>query len=147
MLSRTHRLPEAFIQREATGLLPKAELEQLRRELTPPPEDDYLEDEHGTVDEAQQDEQSAEPQAELSRKRSVASIFSTISARAKSAKAFASQNRSAKPWRDPEVCILLTIKRTAVDCFLKPYEVFSAIERKDIIYLMEIRDRAFYVRP
>ena len=28
---------------------------------------------------------------------------------------------------------------------IKPYEVFAAIERKDIVYLMEIRDRAFHV--
>ena len=28
----------------------------------------------------------------------------------------------------------------------QPFEVFSAIERKDIVYLMEIRDRAFPVR-
>ncbi|KAK7696646.1 hypothetical protein QCA50_001304 [Cerrena zonata] len=122
------RLPlTAFIQREARSLLPKAELEQIRRELTPP-EDDFPDDEPETMDEAPPDDQSTEPQPELSRKRSVSSIFSTISARAKAAKAFASQNRASKPWRDPE-----------------PYEVFSAIERKDIMYLMEIRDRAFYL--
>lgn len=31
-------------------------------------------------------------------------------------------------------------------CFLQPYEVLSAVERRDIMYLMEIRDRAFPVR-
>jgi hypothetical protein len=34
----------------------------------------------------------------------------------------------AKPWKDPQ-----------------PFEVFAAIERKDLIYLMEVRDRAFHV--
>jgi len=29
----------------------------------------------------------------------------------------------------------------------QPFEVFRAIERKDIMFLMEIRDRAFPVRP
>lgn len=85
-------------------MLPKAELEQLKREPTPPPEEEYTEDEV-PADEEQQDEQSTELQPELSKRRSMASIISTLSATAKSAKAFASQNRSSKPWRDPEVCI------------------------------------------
>jgi hypothetical protein len=31
------------------------------------------------------------------------------------------------------------------DVFEQPYEVFAAIEKKDLIYLMEVRDRAFHV--
>ncbi|KAF9055169.1 hypothetical protein BDZ89DRAFT_1055775 [Hymenopellis radicata] len=37
-------------------------------------------------------------------------------------------NRALGPWRDPQ-----------------PFEVFRAIERKDIMYLMEVRDRAFHL--
>lgn len=29
---------------------------------------------------------------------------------------------------------------------MKPFEVYRAIEKKDITFLMEIRDRAFHVR-
>lgn len=92
----------AFIRREADGLLPKAELEQLRREPTPPltEDDEALDDE---TQELEDEEQSVEPPSELTRRRSVSSIFSTLSAKAKAARAFSSQKGSTKPWRDPEV--------------------------------------------
>ncbi|KAI0786395.1 hypothetical protein C8Q75DRAFT_771575 [Abortiporus biennis] len=127
------RLPStAFLQREAEYLLPKLALKQLRRSPSPT----LSEDEDGnslTSEESPQSQsQSGEENGEDTRKRrpSMTSILSSLSsATSNTAKSLISpRKKEAGVWKDPE-----------------PYEVLRAVERKDIMFLMEIRDRAFHL--
>lgn len=51
-------------------------------------------------------------------------------------------------WKEPQVSVgeisrpLFALNMS----FSKPFEVLRAVERKDVVYLMEVRDRAFHVR-
>ena len=68
------------------------------------------------------DEAAASPQSPREGEGGLLRRFSTVSERR-------SKPTKATLWRDPE-----------------PYEVYQAIEKKDLIYLMTVRDRAFRVR-
>ncbi|KAJ3490321.1 hypothetical protein NLI96_g1541 [Meripilus lineatus] len=126
------RLPStAFLQREADAIVPRSL--KLARQRSPSPsltgpsepEDDEelispLEDSHMEID----------PTQKRSRKHSISSVFSTLSsATSNSLRSLSSpRSKASRPWSEPE-----------------SYEVLSAIERKDIMFLMEVRDRAFHL--
>ncbi|KAJ7283739.1 hypothetical protein C8J57DRAFT_1432781 [Mycena rebaudengoi] len=102
-----------FLQREAESVAPKAILRQLRRSPTPPLTSPELEPEE------------SQGNHERQRRPSLTSLASSSS----SIKSFGSslvQHKRDPNWKEPE-----------------PYEVLRAVERKDIMYLMEVRDRAF----
>jgi len=117
------RLPTtAFIQREAEQIAPKTVLKQLRRTPTPPPES---EDE----DVIEEDEVESDSAPQHTRRPSITSVLSSISsATSNSVRGITSKRRDRGPWKDPQ-----------------PYEVFRAVEQKDVMFLMEIRDRAFHL--
>jgi len=50
-------------------------------------------------------------------------------------------------WKEPQVATTLAhcLRLPKLHYLLQPFEVLRAVERKDIAYLMEIRDRAFHV--
>jgi hypothetical protein len=49
-------------------------------------------------------------------------------------------------WKDPQVCLSIVCGSSEPQTLLlQPYEVLRAIEHKDVMFLMEIRDRAFPV--
>ncbi|KAJ7179908.1 hypothetical protein C8R43DRAFT_1055888 [Mycena crocata] len=112
------RLPTtAFLQREAEIGAPKAILRQLRRSPTPP-----------------SPPSSPEPEIEGSSGHQRRPSLSSLASSASSIKSFGSsliqrrQDKSQSSWKEPQ-----------------PYEVLRAVERKDIMYLMEIRDRSFHL--
>ncbi|KAI3612582.1 hypothetical protein WG66_009907 [Moniliophthora roreri] len=119
-----HKL-DAFIQREVEDAIPKATLRQLRRSPTPPIEEPYEEDEaEGRDDEGEGTD------TQRTRRPSNASTMSSVSIKSLK-QLLTKQNeapRSTSNWKDPQ-----------------PFEVLRAVERKDITFLMEIRDRAFHL--
>ncbi|KZT24459.1 hypothetical protein NEOLEDRAFT_1067160 [Neolentinus lepideus HHB14362 ss-1] len=109
------RLPSlAFIQRDAERETPLAFIRQLRRSPSPI--------------EIQPEESSDKADSPRTRKSSTASTSSPSDSPTKRRMSFFanSTSKSKAPWKDPE-----------------PFEVYRAIERKDIVFLMEVRDRAF----
>ena len=116
------------MEREATDLAPKAVLRQLRRTPTPPsPESDARDDDL--------------PQR--TRRASVSSV--TSSPTTKSTKSPTKDVRTTS-WAEPQVGLLVICAIFLDHCArCQPFEVLRAIERKDVIYLMEIRDRSFPV--
>ncbi|TFY72739.1 hypothetical protein EVG20_g247 [Dentipellis fragilis] len=104
-----------FLQREADTIAPKSIIKQLRRSPSPP-----------SIDELQ--EALSSPLIESTASPTISSP--TLSERlfpqhaAGKAKAQAPRGR----WKEPE-----------------PYEVLRAVERRDVMYLMEVRDRAFHL--
>ncbi|KAI9574582.1 hypothetical protein HD554DRAFT_2011948 [Boletus coccyginus] len=108
------RLPStAFLQREASQAGPKAVLRQLRRSPTPPSSP--------PPSEVPEDSSTGE------RRNNVSQSASPTSPTTPSSWSFTIPKfGSTKTWKEPQ-----------------PFEVFRAIERKDIMFLMEVRDRAF----
>ncbi|KAJ7095297.1 hypothetical protein B0H15DRAFT_828923 [Mycena belliarum] len=114
------RLPTtSFLQREAETVAPKAVLRQLRRSPTPSPPNSPEPDD--------------EPEENPKHKRRPS--LSSLASSASSIKSFGStlmqrsrEGKSQSPWKEPQ-----------------PFEVLRAVERKDIMYLMEIRDRSFHL--
>ncbi|KAF7352865.1 hypothetical protein MVEN_01253500 [Mycena venus] len=123
------RLPTTgFLQREAEIDAPKAILRQLRRSPTPsPPNSPELETEQSPL--------AADENPGHQRRPSLSSLASSAS----SIKSFGSSlirrqdGKSHSSWKEPQASVVL------------PYEVLRAVERKDVMYLMEIRDRAFHL--
>ncbi|RDX53100.1 hypothetical protein OH76DRAFT_1399703 [Lentinus brumalis] len=115
------RLPtSAFIQREAERVAPKAvenEINRIHQELEAalaPREDEITLPPSPTSP-------TASPRAKRK------SLLDRISTASNVAKALRAAGRNdGQPWRAPE-----------------PFEVFRAIERKDIMFIMEVRDRSF----
>ncbi|KAG6335325.1 hypothetical protein ID866_3757 [Astraeus odoratus] len=108
------RLPSTgFLQREADQTAPKTILRQLRRSPTPPL----------TPPPALDSEESDTGQQRTS-------VSSPVSPSSPSTSSFKSvilpSSPASRAWKEPQ-----------------PFEVFRAIERKDIMFLMEVRDRAF----
>ncbi|KAL4075935.1 hypothetical protein J3A83DRAFT_4357072 [Scleroderma citrinum] len=111
------RLPSTgFLQREADQAAPKAILRQLRRSPTPP-----LSPPPGF----EPDSTAHDGSDSQGRRSSPSSPTSPQSSLSSSKFNILSQSLS-KSWKEPQ-----------------PFEVFRAIERKDIMFLMEVRDRAF----
>ncbi|KAI0721908.1 hypothetical protein C8T65DRAFT_565432 [Cerioporus squamosus] len=115
------RLPtSAFIQREAERVAPRAvqaEVDRIHKELEAalaPREDENVPPPSPTSP-------AASPRA---KRKSLLDRISTASNVAKALRASGSSD--GQPWRTPE-----------------PYEIFRAIERKDIMFIMEVRDRSF----
>ncbi|KAH0840025.1 hypothetical protein J3R83DRAFT_988 [Lanmaoa asiatica] len=104
---------QAFLQREATQAAPKAILRQLRRSPTPPSSP--------PPQPASEEPEDSSPRNSISPSASPTSP-TTPSSWSISIPKFS----SPKTWKEPQ-----------------PFEVFRAIEDKDIMFLMEIRDRAF----
>jgi hypothetical protein len=52
-----------------------------------------------------------------------------------------------QPWREPQVISDVNYPRLGGSSLLQPFEVMRAIEMKNVVFLMEVRDRAFPVRP
>ncbi|KAJ3741230.1 hypothetical protein DFH05DRAFT_1505169 [Lentinula detonsa] len=111
------RLPNSsFIQREAEKAGPKAILRQLRRSPSP------------SSSEADDDFESED--GSHTRDPSSASTQSTSPSNSPSQPNHLPNHiqNSNSSWKDPQ-----------------PFEVLRAVERKDVVYLMEIRDRAFHL--
>ncbi|KAJ6538597.1 hypothetical protein B0H10DRAFT_2140615 [Mycena sp. CBHHK59/15] len=108
------RLPTTgFLQREAETIAPKAILRQLQRSPTPSPPNS--------------------PEIEENHGHQRRPSLSSLASSASSIKSFGpslikprSDDKLKSAWKEPQ-----------------PFEVLRAVERKDIMYLMEIRDRAF----
>ncbi|KAI0352692.1 hypothetical protein OH77DRAFT_1497725 [Trametes cingulata] len=117
------RLPSSgFLQREAERVAPKAveaELERIRKslEIPPPPTPQEVEEEKS--------QPSSPPMSPKSKRKSFLDALPAAFQAAKMLRT-ASQGRGDRPWKAPE-----------------PYEILRAIERKDIMFLMEVRDRSF----
>ncbi|KAJ7744528.1 hypothetical protein DFH07DRAFT_834634 [Mycena maculata] len=114
------RLPAtSFLEREAELVAPKAVLRQLRRSPTPsPPDSSGLE--------AEVEETSGHQ-----RRPSLTSLASSTSSIKSFGSSFMQRRQDAKSqssWKEPQ-----------------PFEVLRAVENKDIMYLMEVRDRAFHL--
>ncbi|KAH8830843.1 hypothetical protein DL96DRAFT_1594520, partial [Flagelloscypha sp. PMI_526] len=119
------RLPtSSFIQREADQLAPRSVLRQLRRSPSPPQSPDMLVSDHSSEDEETTDEPEEPP--ERRRTMSFSSIRSNTSLKAVTKFFQAGKPPGGAGWREPQ-----------------PFEVLRAVERQDIMFLMEIRDRAF----
>ncbi|KAI0637773.1 hypothetical protein C8Q77DRAFT_388200 [Trametes polyzona] len=118
------RLPTSgFIQREAERMAPKAveaELERIRKSLEIPPPPSLQDAEQG--ENSQPTSPTASPKA---KRKSFMDVLPSAFHAAKMLRT-ASQSRGNQPWKAPE-----------------PYEILRAIERKDIMFLMEVRDRSF----
>ncbi|KAL0570756.1 hypothetical protein V5O48_011199 [Marasmius crinis-equi] len=126
LLDRLPSTAEAFIQREVEEAVSKAALRQLRRSPTPPTPQDYndeVEAEETAVEEQEEDS------AQRERRPSNASMTSTSSIRSlKQLLKMRDGQKMQVSWKEPQ-----------------PFEVLRAVEQKDIVYLMEIRDRAFHL--
>ncbi|KAF8351539.1 hypothetical protein F5887DRAFT_1058387 [Amanita rubescens] len=110
------RLPPcSFLRREAESSVNR--LDQMRS--SPPPTGAESE-EQAEVDEQSQSDRDSIPSSPTSAS-SIKSFFTRTLGKRNEA-----TPHKPIPWREPQ-----------------PFEVFSAIERKDVVYLMEIRDRAF----
>ncbi|KAM5532425.1 hypothetical protein V8D89_013919 [Ganoderma adspersum] len=117
------RLPSsAFINREATGLAPKAvdaELKRVRKSLEIPSSQDDESNRSPTASAQNSPESSPK-----TRRKSLLDILPSALNAAKTLRESARRNEG--PWKPPE-----------------PYEILRAIERRDIMFLMEVRDRSF----
>ncbi|KAH9894236.1 hypothetical protein C8Q73DRAFT_790798 [Cubamyces lactineus] len=117
------RLPSSgFIQREAERTAPKAveaELERIRKSLEIPPPPSPKETE-GEI--SQPNSPTASPR---SKRKSFLDVLPSAFLAAKALRS-ASQSGGNGPWKVPE-----------------PYEILRAIERRDVMFLMEVRDRSF----
>ncbi|KAF5393918.1 hypothetical protein D9757_000106 [Collybiopsis confluens] len=111
------RLPNSsFIQREADSLAPQTYLRQLWRTPLSP-----------TSDSDSDTDSESDDTRSHARRRSSYSTEST-SPSASPSRIQSAQKALPNNWKEPQ-----------------PFEVFRAVERKDIPYLMEIRDRAFHL--
>ncbi|KAJ6599150.1 hypothetical protein DFH09DRAFT_903098 [Mycena vulgaris] len=112
------RLPTtSFLQREAEIVAPKAILRQLRRSPTPsPPNSPELEAE---TDETPGHQRRPSLSSLASSASSIKSFGSSLIQRSRDSK-------SQSSWKEPQA-------------------ILRAVERKDIMYLMEIRDRSFHL--
>lgn len=140
-------LSQAFLQREADTIVPRT-LEEALSRRTPSPSSPGA----GSEDEAPispQSESSVEVVHEQKRVRrqSLSSVLSTLStATSNSLRSLSSpRQKVSRPWSEPEVGVSFFIGLHYLTLWLKSYEVMSAIERKDLVFLMEVRDRAFHV--
>ncbi|KAG8858598.1 hypothetical protein FRB91_009566 [Serendipita sp. 411] len=124
------RLPSTNIfLREAYASLEQAHLHQLRHYVDDEPYNDDVDE----VGEAQDEEITVNPlETPIGTPSPSSSRFKTLSETLRNRRLSfplgQSQQRQASPWKDPE-----------------PYEVLRAVERKDLIYLSEVRDRAFHL--
>ncbi|KAI0091961.1 hypothetical protein BDY19DRAFT_927701 [Irpex rosettiformis] len=116
------RLPSSgFLQREANSLAPKAIIKQLRRSPTPPGSEPQSPSLDGTSV-ANSPSMEQEPKSPRERKDSV---WSTISSTVNASRKLSKGKGPAKQWK------------------VEPYQIFSAVEKRDIMFLMEVRDRDF----
>ncbi|KAI0921899.1 hypothetical protein AcW1_004246 [Taiwanofungus camphoratus] len=133
------RLPSTgFLLREAEQLAPKAVIRQLRRTPSPsPPSSPSLslaavdEREDRTIDNQGNREDAIQSQSESSRITSITSVLSSVSlatSKLSPSRTTRVDTQDRKSWKVPE-----------------PYEVFRAVEKKDVTFLMEVRDRAFHL--
>ncbi|KAK7470743.1 hypothetical protein VKT23_002163 [Stygiomarasmius scandens] len=114
------RLPSnSFLQREAEQVAPKAILRQLRRSPTPPLE---------SPEDQEDDESQTETAHTRERTLSSASDGSTKSIINLLKRQKSDSLNGRGPWKEPQ-----------------PFEVLRAVERRDVMFLMEIRDRAFHL--
>ncbi|KAG6890959.1 hypothetical protein C0995_000916 [Termitomyces sp. Mi166 len=121
------RLPSSgFILREAEDLAPKAILRRLRRSPTPPPSPGS--DIHSVV-------------STCRRNTSHSSEAPSSSPVPKSPN---NPTNRITSWKEPQVRTSLKgPNHMLMPSVSQPFEIFRAIERKDLIFLMEVRDRAF----
>ncbi|KAH9843804.1 uncharacterized protein C8Q71DRAFT_14120 [Rhodofomes roseus] len=123
---------KAFIEREAEHLAPMAVIRQLRRSPSPSPPSSVEGDAtpHPSPSpepsDPKEEEESEQPRR---RTRSISSVFSSIS--------LPSPRLSLRR--------LSGLPQAGSERKIEPYEVFAAVERKDITFLMEVRDRAFHL--
>lgn len=129
-------ISQAFLQREASQTAPKAILRQLRRSPTPPSSPPP----HPASDEP-------EDSSTRERRDSISSSASLPSPTTPSSWSFSIPKfNSTKTWKEPQVgAFRLQWTWDSYRRFCQPFEIFRAIERQDIMFLMEVRDRAFPV--
>ncbi|OCH93589.1 hypothetical protein OBBRIDRAFT_790114 [Obba rivulosa] len=130
------RLPNgAFIQREAEQSAPRElakqqEEQKLKAELEAALHSPSL-SATSPSEHSEADTQGSEP-GQSPKPKSVSSLFSSVSlvsanllSRRRTSQTNPTENKS---WKDPE-----------------PFEIYRAIEKKDVTFLMEVRDRAFHL--
>ncbi|PPQ92387.1 hypothetical protein CVT25_008737 [Psilocybe cyanescens] len=126
------RLPTTgFIQREADSLVPKAFMNQMLK--------NSMEESLDTEDIVDLQETENKRPRSSSSPRSPSSIRSFV-------RSMVGPRLSRVPssgWADVQVGIPVYIVSFLTTCVSKPYEVMKAIEDKDIMFLMEVRDKAF----
>ncbi|KAJ7507712.1 hypothetical protein B0H11DRAFT_1704780 [Mycena galericulata] len=112
------RLPTTgFLEREAETVAPKAILRQLRRSPTPPNSPDL---------EAEAEETEPHKHQRRPSLTSLASSASSIKSFGSSLIPRRQDDKSHSNWKEPQA-------------------ILRAVERKDIMYLMEVRDKAFHL--
>ncbi|KAJ3764166.1 hypothetical protein EV360DRAFT_91437 [Lentinula raphanica] len=113
------RLPNtSFIQREAEQVAPKAILRQLRRSPSPLSSPDADADD----DDSQDGGHSRSPSSASTQ------LTSPPSSPSQSNHHSQLNSKSSSAWKEPQ-----------------PFEILAAVERKDVMYLMQVRDRAFHL--
>lgn len=121
---------KAFIQREADRLAPRSAIKQLKHHLSDS-EEDIQEDVTEGASESEEQESPTTPTspAPPSPSSVKANLLATVSKVFKPASGKPRSGAGAGgEWKEPQ-----------------PWEVMQAVERKDVMFLMELRDRAFHV--
>ncbi|GJE84690.1 hypothetical protein PsYK624_007660 [Phanerochaete sordida] len=119
------RLPTTgFIEREAEILAPREVIRQLIRTPSPETLSPTSDSESRRSLGSRRSSQASEPEDSPSSKRRASGIWSSLSS-AVNATQKLGKNRAARPWK------------------VEPYQIFAAVERHDIMFLMEVRDRDF----
>ncbi|KAI0698925.1 hypothetical protein BC835DRAFT_1333432 [Cytidiella melzeri] len=114
------RLPSTgFLQREAESLAPKSMIKQLRRSPSPP-----LDEPQSPGPDSSSSMHSADEEPKSPRQRRD-SVWSTISTAVNASRKLSQGKAPAKARK------------------IEPYQIFSAVEKKDVMFLMEVRDRDF----
>jgi hypothetical protein len=113
----TMSVNQAFMQREGSQSAPKAILRELRRSPSPPSD--------RRMSEERIPEESSPPRPRA-RTLSRSSVSSTSTSATKVG--VTSGTTTTSEWREPQ-----------------PFEIFRAVERKDIVFLMEVRYIPFHL--
>ncbi|KAI0347066.1 hypothetical protein BDW22DRAFT_1351411 [Trametopsis cervina] len=117
------RLPSTgFLQREAESLAPRAIIRQLRRSPSPPYSEPFSPDSDDHTSSITTPDNEEVPITPRERRDSV---WSTISSAVNASKRLSKGKGPAKHWK------------------VEPYQIFGAVEKRDVMFLMEVRDRDF----
>lgn len=119
------RLPSTgFMRREAYGLAPKAIIKALRRTPSPEESEEPLSPRPASVSSTGLPDEDAQRHVR-ERRDSTSSVWSTISSAVSASRRLSKGKGPSKSWK------------------VEPYQIFSAVEKHDVMFLMEVRDRDF----
>lgn len=94
-----------------------------------------------------EDEEDEESERPLARRASTSSSLRSLDAAGSMLKGWMSpkQTKNTGTWKEPQVSCIYFRDILSLNYDYQPFEIFRAVERKDIMFLMEVRDRAFHV--